>query len=170
MIQSRPVTRGARYSSRRHALQRHGLPLAIAALVAFGAGVIIGAVHRPAEQQAAERYARAWAAKDWATMHGMLTSDARERTGIDEFRRAHERAWTTATATGLRAGEAARPDDGAVRIPVRVATRIFGTVRTELDLPFTEEGGEARVPWRPHHAFPGLRSGERLVARTRLPP
>jgi cell division protein FtsI/penicillin-binding protein 2 len=138
-------------------------------MVAFAGGAIAGAIHRPAEQQAAERYARAWAERDWATMHGMLTSAAKERTGLAEFRRAHERAAATATATGLRAGQASGPDDDIVRLPVRVSTRVFGTVRTELALPLTEEDGEARVPWRAHLAFPGVREGERLTRRTRLP-
>ena len=142
----------------------------VAAALAFAGGIVAGAVHRPAEQQAAERYARAWAKGDWGAMHAMLTSDARERTGLADFRRAHERAAATATATRLRAGEASKPSDDVVRVPVRISTRVFGTVRTELELPLTEEEGEARVPWRAHLAFPGVRAGEELARRTRLPP
>ena len=103
-------------------------------------------------------------------MHGMLTSDAQQRTSLAEFRRAHERAAATATATQLTAGEAASPEDGVVAVPVRVATRIFGTFRTELELPTTEQDGETRVPWSAHLAFPGVREGEDLTRRTRLPP
>ena len=127
-------------------------------------------MHRPADQQAAERYARAWAQRDWAAMHGMLTDEARERTSLAAFRRAHQRAAATATATALRAGEASKPADGVVRVPVRVSTRIFGTVRTELALPVAEEDGKARVRWRGHLAFPGVREGERLTRNVRLPP
>jgi cell division protein FtsI/penicillin-binding protein 2 len=103
-------------------------------------------------------------------MHAMLTSDARERIGLADFQRVHERAAATATATRLRAGEASKPSGDAVRVPVRISTRVFGTVRTELELPVTEEGGEVRVPWRAHLAFPGVRAGEELTRRTRLPP
>jgi hypothetical protein len=170
MIQSRPVTRGARYSGRRRALQRHGVPLVAAAVFAFGTGVVMGARHEPAERQAAERYALAWSRGDFAAMHGLLTDDARARTSLDEFRAAHERRAVTATATRLIAGEPRGPEDGEVRIPVRVATRMFGEVRTTLALPIADDDGQARVAWSSHLAFPGVRRGEELTRRTRMPP
>jgi cell division protein FtsI/penicillin-binding protein 2 len=169
MIQSSPVTRGARYSSRRRALQRRGVPLVLAAACAFGAGAVVGAVHESAEKQAAERYTRAWARGDWATMRRLLSSEARARTSLEEFRAAHQRAAATATATALRPGRAAEPRDDVVTVPVQVSTRMFGTITTELHLPIVEEDGEARVAWREHLAFPGMRPGEKLTRRTRLP-
>jgi cell division protein FtsI/penicillin-binding protein 2 len=146
------------------------MPLAIAASVAFGGGAIAGAIHKPAEQQVAARYARAWAAGDWAGMHRLLSSSARARTSLAEFRAAHERAAATATATAVRTGEATAPVDDVVTVPVRVATRMFGTVRTELRLPMVEEDGRARIAWRRHLSFPGVREGETLTRTTRLPP
>jgi penicillin-binding protein A len=169
MIQSRPVTGGAAYSRRRSALRRHGLPLAAAALLALAGGLTVGAAHRPAEQEVAERYLAAWARGDLPAMHGMLTTEARDRTPLEQFRAAHERAARTATATRVRGGPAPEPRDGVIAVPVTVTTRAFGAIRTPLELPFRSEDGEPRVDWGEHLVFPGLRRGERLGARTRLP-
>src|SRR4051812_43990170 len=98
MIQSRPVTSRAPYSARRRALQRRAAPLAVAALAAFTTGLTLGARHRPAEQTAAQAYARAWEKRDWNTMYRLLSDRARARTSPEAFRRAHERAAETATA------------------------------------------------------------------------
>src|SRR4051794_31954381 len=105
MIQSRPVTRGAPYSPRRRALARRGLPLAVAAGLALGAGALVGALHVPAEKGVAQRYMRAWSRGDWATMRSLLTEQARARTTLADFRGAHETAAATATATALRPGD-----------------------------------------------------------------
>src|SRR4051812_8905564 len=118
MIQSRPVTGRPPYSSRRRALQRRAVPLAAAALVAFVAGVTLGARHQPAEQRAAERYTRAWERSDWTAMYRLLSEGARSRTSLAAFRAAHVRAAQTATATRVRAGAAQGPDGDAVAVPL----------------------------------------------------
>jgi hypothetical protein len=54
-------------------------------------------------------------------------------------------------------------------VPVVARTRIFGAVRQTVALPVVEDGDEPGVAWGRRLAFPGLREGERLSRRTRLP-
>ena len=170
MIQSRPVTRGARYSPRRRALQRHGAPLALAAFVAFGGGAVLGAQHTPAEQDAAEQYVQAWEDRDYAAMHALLSQTSQKNVRLEDFVAAHERAAATSTGIAVIAGEPGEPRDDTVAVPLRVRTKMFGLVRRTLVLPFTEEDGEARIAWDEHLTFPGVRRGEELTRETRLPP
>jgi hypothetical protein len=169
MIQSSPVTGGAAYSPRRAQLRRHGVWLVAAAALAFAAGIVAGMAGPSAEQDVAARYARAWERGDYAAMHGLLTEDARRATSLERFTQAHRRAAATATTLRLRAGTPAEPDDGTVRVPVAVRTRVFGPVRETVDLPVEEDGDTAAIAWKRHLVFPGLREGERLTRRTRLP-
>jgi hypothetical protein len=169
MIQSSPVTGGAAYSSRRLNLRRHGLVLLIVALAAFVAGLATGAGGGSERERLAERYAAAWARGDHAAMHGLLTEEARRRTPLARFRALHRRAAVTATATGLRAGAAKPAEDDVVRVPIAVRTRAFGTVRSDVRLPIEGDGEEARIAWTRELAFPGVRRGEQLTRRTRLP-
>jgi len=169
MIQSSPVTGGAQYPPRRAHLRRHGIWLAVPAALAFGAGAVVGAAGPSAEQGLADRYAAAWARGDHATMHGMLTAQARRATPLARFAEAHRRDAATATATGLRAGPAREPRDGVVAVALSVRTKVFGTVRRTARLPVEQDGEEPGIAWRRHLAFPGVRAGERLTRRTRLP-
>ena len=131
--------------------------------------MIFGARHRPAEQDAGDRYAAAYARADHAAMYRMLTAGARERTSPEAFAAAHRDAAATATMQRIRISRAEAPEDDVVSIPVRVATRVFGAIETTLDLPMREEDGEARIDWRPHLAFPGMRPGELLERDLELP-
>lgn len=142
----------------------------LAAGLAFAGGAVVGAVHTPAEQDAAERFATAWERGDFAAMYALLSDAAKAETSLGAFRDAYTRATATATTERLRAGEAGEPRDDVVEVPISVRTRIFGPVRATLALPFVEEDGEARVAWEKHLAFPGVREGETLERKTRLPP
>jgi penicillin-binding protein A len=172
MIQSSPVTSGAQYprpQGRRLRFVQHGLPLIVAALAAFGVGAAVGGAHRPAAQKAAERFAEAWERGDLASMHALLTEDARAATPLDEFRATYARAAATSTLMGLRAGRAETSGDDEVRVELVARTRVFGTIREPLVLPVAEEDGEIRIAWDRHLTFPGVPEGERLERRTRLP-
>ena len=164
------MTHPARRSSPVQRLRRLAPLLAVAA-GALLAGLVVGARHEPSERRLAERYAAAWERGDFAAMHGMLTASAQRRWALRRFARAHRDAAALGTVTSVRAGEPADPRDGVVRVPLRVRTRIFGTLDEALALPIVrEEGGEAAVAWALHLAFPGLRAGERLTRETSLPP
>jgi penicillin-binding protein A len=148
---------------------QHGLPLLIAAAVAFGVGLAVGADHQPQGQQVADRFTAAWARGDHRAMHGMLTARARRATPLAAFTAAYRRAAATATLAAIRPGRARHPRDGSVAVPVDARTRIFGRIRRTLELPIAEEDGEARIAWARHLTFPGVPEGERLTRSTRLP-
>jgi hypothetical protein len=178
MIQSTPVTGGRGYrqqprrphDERRGRITRHLVPLLLVCAVAFAAGVVFGAVHRPAAQEVGEEYAAAYARGDYAAMYDMLTEEARRRVPEGRFVAAHRDAAATATAAGASVGAAEGPEDGIVRVPVIVSTRVFGSVRVAFELPVEEQDGRQRVAWENHLTFPGVRQGEQLERTIDLPP
>ena len=107
----------------------------------------------------AQRFADAWKRGDYAAMYEMLSSGAKERTSRPAFERAYKMAAATATTVSLGPG---KPHDasGGARVPVTVATRIFGTLRGRLLLPVD---GDDHVDWRPNLVFPGLAKGAALT-------
>jgi penicillin-binding protein A len=143
--------------------------VAILAGAAFLVGVVLGALHSPPEKDVAERFVAAWEKGDYAAMHRLLDEDARRRYPLASFREAYRQSALMATAVGVSAGDPGEPGDGTVPVPVRVRTRIFGTVGGTLRLPFTGDGNAARVDWRPELTFPGVERGQRLSRSTRLP-
>ncbi|HEV2999478.1 MAG TPA: penicillin-binding transpeptidase domain-containing protein [Solirubrobacteraceae bacterium] len=179
MIQSTPVTGGRGYRQRpgrpldgrrRDRALRHLAPVALAGALAFAAGLVAGASHRPPAEETAERYAAAYARGDWRTMYGLLSEDARRRVPRGRFAAVHDRARATATATTATVtGEPREANGDVVEVPMAIATRVFGRLDATLDLPMTEEDGRARVAWQEHLAFPGVREGERLNRTTVLP-
>jgi hypothetical protein len=160
---------GTPYDDRRHRLTHRLLPVAILAGLAFVVGLVVGALHVPAERDAAERFAKAWAKGDYDAMHAQLTDAAKARFPAQRFRDAYADTAATATATRISVGDAEDPRDGVVDVPVRVRTRIFGTVPATLRLPFSGKGDAARIDWRPELTFPGVEAGQRLTRSTRLP-
>jgi penicillin-binding protein A len=151
---------------------RRARPMIALAVVAFAIGAIVGADHASSTTHTlAARFVAAWTHRDYAAMYGYLDETSRRRTPVDELASAYRKALTTATATQLKV--VGRPRDvpgGLVGVPVRVRTRLFGTLSLEFELKILETGGEgARVEWSRSAAFPGLRPGEQLSRRTELP-
>ena len=133
--------------------------------IAFATGLVCGAIHVPEAQRTAERYVAAWARGDFGAMYTALTPGARAAITRRAFAGAHREALALATARRLSPGDADRDGD-AYRIPLRVQTRVFGTVRQVLRLPVADDG----VPWNRALVFPGLRRGEELSRTVTLPP
>jgi penicillin-binding protein A len=155
---------------RRHRLTHRALPLALTGLVALLVGMVVGALHVPAERRLADRFGAAWQRGDYAAMHRMLTPGARAAAPLPAFAAAYRDAAATATATSIRVGSAGEPQDGVVALPVRVRTRIFRTVSGTVGLRFAGDGDRARIDWQPDLTFPGVPPGGRLDRRTQLPP
>jgi penicillin-binding protein A len=131
---------------------------------AFVVGMVVGARHKPAGQERAERFAAAWEHGDYAAMYSELTADDRDRLPRARFTAIYEDALRTATAEKVDTAEP-REDGDAYRVPVRIPTRAFGTVSGEVVLPATEDG----IDWSRALVFPGLAAGERLRRVTRMP-
>ncbi|HEV3376667.1 MAG TPA: NTF2-like N-terminal transpeptidase domain-containing protein, partial [Thermoleophilaceae bacterium] len=153
-------------SERRRRLTHRALPaLGGLALVAGGAGMVVGAQAQSGSQRTAAQFAEAWERRDYDAMYEMLDDASQEVHTPREFRTAYRRAAATATATGLDAGEPEGERDGSVAVPIAVQTRVFGTVRAKLRVPVHEE----QVTWGPLLAFPGLRPGEGLSRESEPP-
>jgi penicillin-binding protein A len=151
---------------RRRRLTHRALPaLGGLALVASGAGMVVGSQAQSGSQRTAGEFAEAWERGDYDAMYDMLDDASREVHTRREFEAAYRRAAATATATGVQAGDPEGERDDSVTVPVEVRTRVFGTLRANLRLPVHEE----EVTWGPLLAFPGLRHGEAL-ARASEPP
>jgi penicillin-binding protein A len=153
-------------AERRRRLTHRALPaLGGLALVAGGAGMMVGAQAQSGSERTAGRFADAWARADYDAMYGMLDDASREAHSRRQFRAAYRDAAATATATGVEVGDPGGEREGSVTVPVEVKTRAFGPVQAELRLPVHED----QVIWGPLLAFPGLRRGEAL-ARESEPP
>src|SRR5688500_13842044 len=145
-------------------LRRRAAPLAVLAVVAFGAGLLTGALTDSEAESAARDFGEAWEERDYGTMWRLLTASAQSETSPEELAAAYDEALGTATATQIDVDDPREEGDGA-RVDVVVETRIFGTIEETLLLP-VEDG---RIDWRPHHVFPGLGRGETLSRETTAP-
>ena len=151
---------------RRRRLTRRALPaLAGLALLASGAGLVVGSRAQSGSERTADEFAEAWERGDYGAMYALLDDASRRVHTRREFRAAYRDVAATATATTVEVGDPGGERAGTVTIPVAVRTRVFGTLRAELRLPVHDE----RVTWGPLLAFPGLRRGEAL-ARESEPP
>jgi penicillin-binding protein A len=146
---------------RRRRIVTRALPLSIFALVAFIAGLIVGAAPPP-ETEAAERFVNAWAQQEFRAMHAELNQASQQRYSAEELRSAYVEAQETATLRSIDPSEAGDPESiggqDAVKVPIRLGTVAFGEFEANLALPFAQGG----VEWDPHLVFPGLRNGEQL--------
>ncbi len=153
---------------------RRARPVIALAVAAFAVGAVVGAEHSSssAAPALAARFAAAWARGDYATMYGELAPTSQQEVTASQFAQAYREALTTATASGERVTGAPRPAVGGVEVvPVRVRTRLWGTLAESFRLPVVAEPGEGgeRVAWSRSLAFPSLRAGEVLSRRTELP-
>jgi cell division protein FtsI/penicillin-binding protein 2 len=154
-------------TERRRRLLTRAVPILLVAIGAFTIGIIAGA--SSSELDAARHFATAWQHGDLAAMHKQLSDDAAKRYPLAAFKSAYGDAETTATITSVATGDvssAKTPAGGdAASFPVTLRTHAFGRLRGQLVVPL--DGG--RVAWNPTLVFPGLRPGEHLGRRTRIP-
>jgi cell division protein FtsI/penicillin-binding protein 2 len=154
---------------RRRRLVTRALPLIVVAIVAFVLGASAGASDSP-EKDAAERFAEAWAGKEFAAMYRELNEASRRAVSADEFAQAYREAAEVSTLRTLEFDSAEDPsgeaDETVVPVPVIAGTVAFGDVIAELHLPFADGG----VAWDPSLVFPGLEAGEHLENRVDLAP
>ena len=151
---------------------RRARPMLALAGVAFAVGAVVGAHHSGSAAEAlADGFVKAWVRGDYATMYGDIDAASRRHTSPSAFARAYEHALATATATRLQiAGRPRNAAGGLVDLPVRVHTRLFGTLGLSFAVKTVEDGGEGtRVAWSRSLTFPGLLGGERLTRKTALP-
>ena len=143
------------------------------ALVAFAAGAIVGANHKggSATDRLAEGFVRAWTHEDYVTIYSDLDASSQQAVTVGEFADAYRQALTTATATRTAiVGRTHTTSSTTVVVPVRVHTRLFGTLSLKYTLAIDRTGESGpRIAWSHALAFPGLRPGETLASRTTMP-
>ncbi len=132
-------------------------------VAAFVIGALVGG--RSAAEEAAERFADAWAKEDYTAMHGQLTEDSATRYPLNRFTAAYTEAARTATIERIVAGDPEGGVSGTTDVPVTISTHAFGDVRATLSLPVA---GDA-IAWQPQLVFPGLARGEELSRRIDVP-
>ena len=152
---------------RRRRVVTRAIPITLLAGLAFLGGALAG---RPStDLDAARRFLTAWEAGDYATMHDQLTQDSAERYPPSSFEASYEQAMQAATVehvseVGLDSGKTATGGQAAV-VQVALKTNAFGTLSGQLVLPLAGGG----INWDPTLVFPGLKGGEKLTSRTRVP-
>lgn len=151
---------------RRRRLLRRAAPLALAALLAFFAGVSAGS---GAEVAGAERFMDAWERGELAAMHAELSSEAAALYPLARFSTIYERAREEATLTSVDVHEVDHVEsaagEGTAAVELAAETAAFGASEGTISVPLAEDG----LAWAPHLVFPGLSPGERLVGRVEVP-
>jgi penicillin-binding protein A len=136
------------------------------AAVAFIVGATLAA--RRTELPSVQRFADAWESQDFADMYAEVSPETASRYSLSRFTDNYGKAQETATVTKVTTGEVSASDSEGRQVavmPVSFDTSAFGQVSGEIQLPLDGD----RVGWSPNLVFPGLRDGDRLVRRTRVP-
>ncbi len=102
-------------------------------------------------------------------MYPDIDAAAQQNISVEEFAHVYEHALSTATATRVGVAGRAHAHADVVSVPVRVHTRLFGTLALSFQLKVVNDPEGARIAWSRSLAFPGLRPGERLTRETNLP-
>ncbi len=146
------------------------LPLVAVLAIVVAVVLIVLTSSGPDQRPVVLSYVRDWDRGDYPAMYSLLDSGSRAAIGEAAFAAAYRRAADTATASSfalVRVGSIAH-DVAVVRM--RVATRLFGTLRETLHVPLAGDAGVPRVRFDAALTFPGLRPGEQLQRHVTLPP
>jgi peptidoglycan glycosyltransferase len=138
--------------------------------VAFATGAIVGSGHgaSPAARLA-DQFVAAWTRGDYRTMYGEIDAASQRELSPSQFAAVYGHALGTATATRLKLHGRTHREGALITVPVRVRTRLFGTLALSFALAVEDRGEGPRVRWSRSRVFPGLRAGESLSRRTTLP-
>jgi cell division protein FtsI/penicillin-binding protein 2 len=155
---------------RRRRLLTRAAPLGGVAVIAFAAGVVTGTAPSRAEKRLATRYVTAWQHRDYRQMYQLLDPGSQAQMTEPTFVSELQAAATMSTMTGIAPIHVGGPSGNAIPVRMRVTTRLFGTLRETLQVPFTGSGSGVHVRFSNPLLFPGLRPGEQLNRNVRLPP
>lgn len=150
---------------------RRAAPVIALAAIAFLVGAVVGSGHSGSPQLGlAEQFAHAWTHRDYATMYGDIDAAAQRRMSASAFAGAYQAAANTATETSLTVmGSAREGVHGAITVPMRVDTRIWGALKESLIMNVQDKSDGERVIWSHSLLFPGLLRGESLSRHMTLP-
>src|ERR1700740_1157053 len=148
---------------------RRARPVIALAAVAFAIGVIVGANGgaSPADSLA-ERFVAQWSKAQYTAMYAEIDDASRRSLSAEGFVSAYHAAMNTATARSLRVvGKAHAAANGSIAVPVKVSTRLVGTLTLNVDVR-TASGAEGAkvIAWSRSLTFPGMLAGEQLTRQT----
>jgi peptidoglycan glycosyltransferase len=143
--------------------------VAIVVLAGLGAGgyaLVRAQLDTDDRRAAVQQFVAAWARGDHKAMYRLLDRPSRAANPrisfLADYRRANSAAGVEKIGIG-RLGPLL--SGGAVRVPVTVRTKGFGTLRGTLTFRAREEDDVAHVAWVPALRLPGLRAGEEVRRR-----
>jgi penicillin-binding protein A len=151
---------------------RRARPVLALAGLAFAIGAIVGASHGPdAADALASQFVGAWAKGSYTAMYDDIDRASSRETSPRELAEDCKRALRTATATATKVtGKPRDAGDGLIAVPVRVRTRLFGTLQLAFVVKVHGSGEGRGIVWSRSTEFPGLLPGEALARHTTLPP
>jgi cell division protein FtsI/penicillin-binding protein 2 len=157
-------------ATRRVRARRARWLLVIAAL-AFGLGAYVAADSGGLGERAFARgFAREWAARRYAGIYEQLDPHTLRGASPAHVGSVLRSAATTATLVSAQpSGPPRALGGGEYEVPIRVRTRMFGTLELPYRIRITDHEGTLAVAWGRALAFPGLRAGEQLSRTTNLP-
>jgi cell division protein FtsI/penicillin-binding protein 2 len=165
---------GARRRRGRRRLWRRRLrlliPLAVIAGVAVAVVLVLRAGPGRAERQLVSSYVHAWSAGDYGQMYSLLSPNSRQGMSEARFAAAYRHDVTVATVVSLGPVLVGNARAGVIPVRMQVLTRLFGTLRENLEVPLDGTGSDATVRYVPSLLFPGLTGKERLSRHMSLPP
>jgi penicillin-binding protein A len=105
-------------------------------------------------------FANAWQRGDKTAMYALLDRKSRAAYPRVSFLARYRTSEKNAGVEKLTIGRIGPLRNGAVRVPVKLATDDFGTLTGTLTFHPHDEDGEGRIAWDPSLRLPGLRRGE----------
>jgi len=141
------------------------------AVGAFALGALLATRGKGSDsEKLAARFASEYTRGEYAAMYGQLDPSTRHRLTPARFARTLRGDLATATATNARVvGRPRSRGGGSYQVPMRVRTRLFGTLELPYELRTSSREGASQVAFSHSLAFPGLRPGEHLSRNTNLP-
>ncbi len=146
------------------------IPFAVLAAIAIAVVLVLRSGPGQAERQMVTSYVHAWAAGDYHQMYSLLSPASRQRMSETRFAAAYRRDDTTATLVKLAPVRVGKPLAGEISVRMQMVTRLFGTLRETVQVPFDGTGSSATVRFGPSLLFPGLTGREKLTRHMSLPP
>jgi peptidoglycan glycosyltransferase len=166
----RPAPRRRKPHARSRGLVRFATVVAIAAAIVAVALFETLKGGPPPGALLAERFAHAWALREYPLLYGDLDAASRAAVPFARFVAIEQRAYAIATVGRVRVGAASAAPHGRFSVPVRVHTRIFGALDERFTLTMTGPAGSPKIRWGAPVGFPGLAAGEQLRRVDSTPP
>ncbi len=131
--------------------------------------LLIGLGSGGSQRQLVSRFVTDWEHGQFAHMYALLDSRSQAGLSLSQFTSEYRAAAATATMTSLRVRRVGNVRHDLVGVAMGVQTRLFGTLREQLQVPLSGTASDPRIVFSSALLFPGLRPGEQLTRHLTLP-